>query len=295
MQTSGVSQMEGNKKKIAAGYRFGKLTVAADTGKRKGTSVVWRCDCDCGGSIELDTRAIQRHTILDCGCETKVTPKARDLTGKRFGKLVVLSPTEKRMDSGSVVWKCKCDCGKEAEVSARRLVRGKVRSCGCLSNPPRKDYIGKRFGRLTVVDYAGTARELGKTGKENYWKCRCDCGKETIVGQTELQNGETQSCGCLHKERFLESLKLIDGTSVVVLESSRKSLRSNNTSGYTGVYHSRNGKWDAYITFKKKRYWLGSYDKIEDAVKARKCGEEMHDAFLEWYYSTCEQSKKSGL
>lgn len=280
------------KQKIKIGYRFGKLTVTADTGKRNGSSIVWLCVCDCGGSIELPTDAIRRGTYHDCGCETKVNPRGKDLTGQRFGKLVVLAPTEKRMDSGSIVWKCKCDCGKEAEVPARRLVRGQVRSCGCLSNPPRKPYIGKRFGRLTVIDYAGTAKELGKTGKQNYWKCVCDCGKETIVGQTELQTGETQSCGCLHKDRMLESLKVIDGTSVVILESTRKGLRSNNTSGYTGVFHSPNGKWEAYITFKKKRYWLGRYDKFEDAVKARQKGEEMHDEFLDWYYSTCEQNKK---
>ena len=215
----------------------------------------------------------------------------KDLTGQRFGKLVVLYPTDRRMDSGSIVWKCRCDCGKEAEVSARRLTRGKVRSCGCLSNPPRKDYIGKRFGRLTVLDYAGTAKELGKTGKANFWRCQCDCGTESIVSQTELQSGGTQSCGCLQKERATEKLKIIDGTSVAIIERNKQHLRKNNKSGYTGVFRSSNGKWEAYINFKKKRYWLGRYSSKEDAVKARQRGEEMHDDFLEWYYSTHPQKK----
>ena len=33
-------------------------------------------------------------------------------------------------------------------------------------------------------------------------------------------------------------------------------------------------------------FYLGTYDIIEDAVKARKCGEEMHEDILEWYYYT---------
>lgn len=216
----------------------------------------------------------------------------KDLTGQRFGKLVVLSPTDRRMDSGSIVWKCKCDCGNDAEVSARRLIRRKVRSCGCLSNPSRKDYIGKRFGRLTVMDYAGNARALGKRGTANYWRCRCDCGSESVVSQTELQSGGTQSCGCLQKERAIEELKIIDGTSVVILERNKRHLRKNNKSGYTGVFCSSNGKWEAYINFKKKRYWLGRYSNKEDAVKARKRAEErIYDEFLEWYYSTYPQKE----
>jgi len=209
-----------------------------------------------------------------------------DLTGQRFGKLVALAPTEKRMDGGSVVWACRCACGRTAEVSARRLIRGKVRSCGCLSNPARKDYIGRRFGRLTVVEYAGNAKSLGKSGKANYWRCRCDCGGESVVSQTELQNGGTQSCGCLQKERTLACLELVEGTSVAILERNRGMLRKTNKSGYTGVFQAKDGRWTAYISFKKKRYWLGRYTKKEDAIKARQRGEEMHDDFLAWYHRT---------
>lgn len=212
--------------------------------------------------------------------------RLRDLTGQRFGKLLVLSPTDKRVDNGSVVWLCKCDCGNIAEVSSRRLLRGKVRSCGCLSNPPLKDYVGKRFGRLTVLEYAGKKRKVTDRSKTTitYWKCQCDCGKEVVVGQPELQNGDTQSCGCLQRERSTESLDLYDNTSVAILERDKRRLRSSNTSGYTGVCQTKDGKWIAYINFKKKRYWLGRYEKIEDAIKARKCGEEIHDDFLEWYH-----------
>lgn len=46
----------------------------------------------------------------------------KDLTGKRFGRLTVLEETSNRIDNGSIVWKCKCDCGNVIEISSKRLV-----------------------------------------------------------------------------------------------------------------------------------------------------------------------------
>ena len=54
--------------------------------------------------------------------------------------------------------------------------------------------IGKRFGRLVVVEldhirHGGT-----------WWRCICDCGKETVVYRGCLTSGDTISCGCYHNE-----------------------------------------------------------------------------------------------
>lgn len=54
-----------------------------------------------------------------------------DLTGKRFGRLIVLRKTTRRNDH-RMHWLCRCDCGKENEISGRSLLRGTSRSCGCL-------------------------------------------------------------------------------------------------------------------------------------------------------------------
>lgn len=61
-----------------------------------------------------------------------------------------------------------------------------------------------------------------------------------------------------------------------------KKVRSNNTSGVTGVeWWASKGRWRASICFKGRRYYLGSYARFEDAVNARKRGEEkFHDQFL---------------
>lgn len=209
-----------------------------------------------------------------------------DLTGRRFGRLVALAPTPRRTDGGSVVWQCRCDCGRETEVSARRLSRGKVRSCGCLSRSSPRDYIGARFGRLTVLSYAGTAKDLDKTSKANFWRCQCDCGNQVVVSQTELLDGDTRSCGCLQKERARETMRLVDNTSVAILERVHDHPpRKDNTSGHTGVLQRKNGRWQAYISFQKKRYYLGDYASKEEAIKAREQGEALHADFLAWYYA----------
>ena len=75
-------------------------------------------------------------------------------------------------------------------------------------------------------------------------------------------------------------LTYIDGTCVEMLAS--KTVRRNNTSGVPGVdWWASKGRWRAVICFKGRRYYLGSYSRFEDAVKARKrAEEELHDGFL---------------
>lgn len=60
--------------------------------------------------------------------------KLIDLTGQRFGRLVVLGRAENSR-SGQAMWKCKCDCGQEIIAPGNDLRRGHTHSCGCF----RKD------------------------------------------------------------------------------------------------------------------------------------------------------------
>ncbi len=274
--------------KIRPGFRLGKLTVANDSGQRKNGYTIWQCTCDCGASILLDSRCLKRGTIRDCGCNTNVKPGQKDLTGQRFGRLTVLEPTEDRDRNGSVIWRCKCDCGQTVTAVSSQLTKGYKKSCGCLSHPPLKAYEGQRFGRLIVTEYAG------KRDGMHRWKCICDCGNTTVVGQTLLQSGKTKSCGCLQSEILRENLKLSEGTSVTVLERTEKRLVSRNTSGYNGVYFNKKiQKWVAQITFKRKNYYLGAYTDIKDAVSIRKKAEErVYGEFLEWYYAQNPRKQK---
>lgn len=80
---------------------------------------------------------------------------------------------------------------------------------------------------------------------------------------------------------------------MTILEAGKKHLNKSNTSGYAGVYfNQKSQQWRAQITFRGKTYYLGSYEKKEDAIEARKRGEEMHDNFLAQYYSRLQATDK---
>lgn len=262
---------------IQTGHKVGKLTVEEPTERRRGGYVIWRCRCDCGGEIFLDTRCLKRGSVRDCGCTPAMRPAQRDIAGRRFGRMTALRPSGERSARGGVMWLCRCDCGSEACVEAARLTSGNRKSCGCLGRPPRKDFQGRRFGKLTVVGYAGKKNGMHR------WKCVCDCGGETVVGQTLLQTGKTKSCGCLQAAAYRENLGLTDGTSVTRLKASKQGrLVKSNTSGHNGVYYNKKkNQWVAQITFRKKTKYLGSFPCLEDAVEARRLGEKIYDRFLE--------------
>lgn len=61
------------------------------------------------------------------------------------------------------------------------------------------DLIRKRFGKLTVLSYAGVNQS-----KKSMWLCKCDCGNEKVIRGNDLQTGNTQSCGCIHSEQVAE-------------------------------------------------------------------------------------------
>ena len=61
----------------------------------------------------------------------------------------------------------------------------------------KKDLTGHRFGRLVVIREAGRSKD-GKV----LWLCKCDCGGEVVVTSDNLRSGNTQSCGCLKRERM---------------------------------------------------------------------------------------------
>ncbi len=146
--------------------------------------------------------------------------------------------------------------------SAIRFNRGKA-----------KDISGMEFGFLTALEPTDK-----RDRKDIVWFCRCKCGNTVELAATRLIRSNTLSCGCLQKEVIKRSNKYFGGTS---LEKSLKApvISTRSMSGYVGVTRKRD-KWQAYITYKGQRISLGTYTKLEDAVKARAKGKEavMEDA-----------------
>lgn len=67
------------------------------------------------------------------------------------------------------------------------------------SDIPKKDLTGSKFGRLTVVGFAGW-KNFACGERKHSWECVCDCGQKARPFGSDLISGKTQSCGCYHKE-----------------------------------------------------------------------------------------------
>lgn len=142
MKQSGAERGNTEKKprkisKDLTGMRFGRLTVIRATDERVSGRIVWLCKCDCGNEVKATSSHLLGGHTTSCGCAREGVNRI-DLAGKRFGRLVVLGPTEKR-SGNSVVWHCLCDCGNEIDVSSARLRGGQTKSCGCLSSEVHKE------------------------------------------------------------------------------------------------------------------------------------------------------------
>ena len=77
----------------------------------------------------------------------------KDLTGKRFGRLVVIEDSGERQGT-NIKWLCRCDCGNETKVAGGDLMKCDTESCGCL----RKETAKKR-----IVEYHDKASVEGTT------------------------------------------------------------------------------------------------------------------------------------
>lgn len=255
------------------GVRSGKVVAIERSSLIRRGSVLWECRCDCGKVFYTEGYKIAKGRVRSCGCARYA--KKKELTGQRFGHLTALERLEeKKGKDTSYLWLCRCDCGKEIKASVNRLTSGRSTSCGCEKSKRMqaraKDIAGKTFGRLTALEATNKRK-----GESVVWRCACACGRETEVSYNSLVTGNTQSCGCLQREKRgpQEYLHYVEGTCVELLET--KKLRSNNTSGYTGVqYHKRSGKWQAVITFRGKVHYLGKYKEKAEAIRARQQAEE---------------------
>ena len=137
----------------------------------------------------------------------------------------------------------------------------------CFVRSGRRNLKGMQFGDLIVLE-----ETMKKSADRSIrWRCKCGvCGKEKEIPTNQLMKGVQVSCGCRKKSQLQKTNGYIEGTCLKMVFSDKVS--KNNTSGYKGVFQKR-GKWAANIQYKKKTYYLGYYDRLEDAVAARKDAE----------------------
>ena len=202
------------------------------------------------------------------------------LIGNRYGKLTVIEQVESS-SAGHRRWLCKCDCGGTHIATTNNLNRGRTTNCGCKKSP---DLTGQVFGRLTVLRRSEKRNSRGARTTP-MWECRCECGNITYKATDTLTNPEISMCQTCAMSYAAEQARanagFVEGTQLAKLKV--KTERSNNLSGVRGVYfNSKKGLYEAKIKFQGKAYYLGAFKNLDDAVKARRLGEEKYfESFLE--------------
>lgn len=259
-----------------AGDQVGRWTILGEHIQTNKGEKKWLCRCQCGTERYVLERSLRYGGSISCGCLRKERAEqvnSPDLTGRQFGALTVVRKLE-NASSGATRWLCACSCGEAYVTFGSLLMTG--RRTRCSGNAHQKNYAysdisGQRFEQLVALY---PARRYDKSGSV-IWRCRCDCGNEIDVPYHSLVYANQKSCGCQKKEhdqKLQTFLTHVAGTSIDILKS--KKIPTDNTTGYRGVYLIR-GKYVAKIVFQKKQYFLGTYEKIEDAAEARKEAEEM--------------------
>ena len=209
--------------------------------------------------------------------------KRIDLTGQRFGHLVVIAPAETR--GGRAYWHCRCDCGREVDVRTENLRSGNSTSCGCCKGSHvDTSPIGKTYGYLTIEGIA----EPDAAGRGRYI-CRCVCGNTVQVYLANLVHGRTVSCGCRREAATREGREKTRrdaaeyGTNPGRIRSRQPTKAS--TTGVRGVCYLKSKEvYRASITFQGQKYHLLESHSLEECKKARKEAEEhIFDDFLAWY------------
>lgn len=191
--------------------------------------------------------------------------KRKMIEGNQYDMLYV----EKYIGDGK--YHCVCDCGKEVDVLGKNLRTGHTTSCGCKK---LHDLSGMKFGYLKVIE-RGKKKVRGNQDRVQ-WKCICqNCGKKVYVYSDELTSENRKSCGCIRKEKGMPDKIKAEFSYGTQLSKIQSKPTKSNKSGVVGVnWDKSRNKWQASIRFQGKKYNIGRFEHLEDAVKARKRAEE---------------------
>jgi hypothetical protein len=129
--------------------------------------------------------------------------KYNEYIGKKFGDWDVLEHVEDPRQGAHML--CMCKCGKIQSVRLISMKNGtskKCVACARLDQSTKKDMIGKKFGKWTVL------RVSGKSHNSLQYSCMCECGKLQDIHGPSLRTGNTTQCrACSNREKAKNNIK----------------------------------------------------------------------------------------
>ena len=230
-----------------------------------------------------------------------------DLTGQKFGRLTVIRKAENPSEA-HIKWLCECECGNFITTRGTSLRSGITKSCGCLVSDKIREW-NKANKKCNVYDltgdygigYASNTNEpfyfdiedYDKI-KDYYWSANTDgymystCDDEYILMHRLIIDENNPEMQVDHFNRNKKDNRKENLRSLTPQHNNwNRGLQQNNESGVTGVRWNKEAqKWVAYIM----RKHLGTFNRFEDAVKARKKAEQKY--FGEYSYNNIDKQQQ---
>ncbi|WP_396334127.1 hypothetical protein [Burkholderia anthina] len=111
------------------GQKFGHLTAVARSVAHGKDMWLFQCVC---GNTSVNSRRSRKLVWSDASCGCLQDAPEVDIAGKRFGLLTAVEYVDR------LLWKFRCECGTEKNISKRNVVSGTIASCGCRKRRPKK-------------------------------------------------------------------------------------------------------------------------------------------------------------
>lgn len=201
--------------------------------------------------------------------------KLIDLTGQRFGRLLVLNKSlEKR---NRVFWDCICDCGAKKAVSGKLLRNGESKSCGCLF---KESKITHGLSKCKIYEvWSGMINRCEWQGNSRFHRYGGRGINICSEWRTNFENFYTWAVNNKFREGLQLDRKDNDGnyepsncrfvTAKVNAKNRSRIKHKNLPKGvYPAKYH--NGRFMAQHNENKTSYYIGTFDTIEQAHMAYK-------------------------
>lgn len=195
-----------------------------------------------------------------------------DYVGKKFSKWTVIEDLGRNKYNKRYM-KCRCECGKEAEITLNRLKSGRstrCRKCGSTKHGLSTDRLHRIWCKMlercynvncNVYCYYGMKGiKVCDEWKNDYetfkvWALKAGYNKELTIDRINT-NGNYEPDNCrwaTYKQQILNRNK-----------------NKSNKSGYVGIWYTKNmKKWKSDIAIDYKHIHLGYYDTQKEALEAR--------------------------
>jgi len=188
--------------------------------------------------------------------------KKIDLTGQKFGRLVVLRFLEKR--KGRSFWVCRCECGMEREFDGYRLLHGRATGCGCQRGKAAKHGF---FGTPT---YKSWCQMIDRCVNPNHHAYKRYGGRGIAVCQEWRDSFESffKDMGVRPDGKSIDRVDNNKGYSPDNCRWATPTEQQMNKDVKGYCYRPKTKKFESSITINGKYKYLGQFAKKEEARAA---------------------------